>query len=274
MRKHGKRRAMRACLARVIRRNGPKIRIKRLQCRKLMDNDCFRSKSVCGSCWVLAATVADLSGGRMPFSCAIIKRKVAILSLSILPLDGRRRPSPQSWPLPISFLPHTWRPWRTLREPFFRPPSALARQDAAPPEVARKLLNEQRGDFGGAASRYAAGYEITENIGLFACFPRSRRLAGGTPAPRRAIRFPPAFHVREAVFMFFHVDHPPALQPPLCFLFVLLCKILPLQALRVSAPPREFFPHPVSLPLPLRPLREIFFRPPSARLPPRRGRMP
>ena len=83
MRKHGKRRAMRACLARVIRRNGPKIRIKRLQCRKLMDNDCFRSKSVCGSCWVWAATVADLSEGRMPFSCGGIKRKVADLALSI-----------------------------------------------------------------------------------------------------------------------------------------------------------------------------------------------
>lgn len=53
---------MRACLARVIRQNGPKIRIKRLQCRKLMDNDCFRSKSVCGSCWVVVATVAALSG--------------------------------------------------------------------------------------------------------------------------------------------------------------------------------------------------------------------
>ena len=68
--------------------------------------------------------------------------------------------------------------------------------------------------------------------------------------------------------MVFNVDIPPALQPPFCFLFVLLCKSI-LQALRVSAPPREVFP-PASLPLTLRTLRtlrETCFRSP----PPGRG---
>ena len=46
---------------------------------------------------------------------------------------------------PPAPLPHTWRPWQTLRETFFRSPPAMARQDAAPPEVARKLGNGQRG---------------------------------------------------------------------------------------------------------------------------------
>ncbi len=36
-------------------------------------------------------------------------------------------------------------------------------------------------------------------------------------APPLHIRFPPAFHVREAVFMVFNVDHPPAPQPPFLF---------------------------------------------------------
>ena len=40
----------------------------------------FQFKSVCVSCWVVAATMADLSGSRMPFSCGGIKRKVAFLA--------------------------------------------------------------------------------------------------------------------------------------------------------------------------------------------------
>jgi hypothetical protein len=47
-----------------------------------MDYGCFSSMSVCGSCWVWEAIVADLSGGRMPFSCGGIKRKVAGLAFS------------------------------------------------------------------------------------------------------------------------------------------------------------------------------------------------
>ncbi len=39
----------------------------------------------------------------------------------------------------------------------------------------------------------------------------------GQPAPRHPIRVPPSFHVREAVFMVFNVDHPLAPQPPLLF---------------------------------------------------------
>ena len=44
-------------------------------------------------------------------------------------------------PLPTS-LPLAWQP---LGVAFFRSPSAMARQDAAPPEVARRLGNGQRG---------------------------------------------------------------------------------------------------------------------------------
>ncbi len=157
-----------------------------------MDYDCFNSISVCVSCWIQAATVADLSVGRMPFSCAIIKRKVAILSLSILPLDGRGRPSPQSWPFHNSSLPLAWRPWRTLRETFFRPASARARQNAS-----WKWSGGWGTGSAGVRRRGAfwrvGGYEITENIGLFAWFPLFGSFAGGTPAPRRHSRFPPAF---------------------------------------------------------------------------------
>ena len=35
--------------------------------------------------------------------------------------------------------------------------------------------------------------EIMENIDFFACFPLCSHLAGGPPAPRHSIRFPPAF---------------------------------------------------------------------------------
>ena len=103
-------------------------------------------------------------------------------------------------------LPLPWRPWRTLREPFFRSPSAMARQDAAPPEVARDLLNKQRTASGGAASSRAAGCEITENIGLFACFRFPDASRAGRPCPDGTSIFLPLFHVREAVFMVFNAD--------------------------------------------------------------------
>ncbi len=57
-----------------------------------------------------------------------------------------------------------------------------ARQDAAPPEVARDLLNKHRGTSGGVVSGRDAWREITENIGVFVCLPLSRHLAGGPPA--------------------------------------------------------------------------------------------
>jgi hypothetical protein len=104
-----------------------------------------------------------------------------------------------------------------LRELFFRPPSARARQDAAPPEVARNLLNKHRVTSGGAASRRAAACEITENIGLFACFPLARSLAGGTPAPRLHIRFPPTFPCPRSGFHVFQCCHStrlPAMPEP------------------------------------------------------------
>ncbi len=86
----------------------------------------------------------------------------------------------------------------------------MARQDAAPPEVAQDLLNKHRVTSGGAASSRAGGCEIMENIGVFSCFPLFWSPAGGTPAPRLRIRFSPAFHVRGAVFMVFNVGIPPA----------------------------------------------------------------
>ena len=106
---------------------------------------------------------------------------------------------------------------------------------------------------------------------------RNRRAHFVRPlCPSRFVHFVSLFFiVREAVSMVFNVDRSPALQPPLCFFFVLLCKSA-LQALRVSAPPRELFP-PALLALPwrtLRTLRETFFRPPSSLHPLRRGRMP
>ena len=105
-------RTWRACLARAVQVNGPKIRANRLLCRKLMDCDCFSSMSVCGSCWVVAADGADLSVGRMPCSGGGIKRKVAVLGLCFQlwtgggarpPSRGRGGPGRLMWqgcPLP------------------------------------------------------------------------------------------------------------------------------------------------------------------------------
>ena len=90
-----------------------------------MESDCFSSRYVCGSCWVWAATVTDLSVDRMPFSGASIKRKVTSLAFSIRPMDGRGRPSPQFHLLSFLFPPPPWRTWQALRETFFLPASAL-----------------------------------------------------------------------------------------------------------------------------------------------------
>ena len=66
-----------------------------------------------------------------------------------------------------------------------------------------------------AARRVAAGHrtprkmhEIMENIGIFACFPLSIRLAGGPPAPRHSIRLPPAFQWPRSGFHGFQCWHP------------------------------------------------------------------
>ena len=50
--------------------------------------------------------------------------------------------------------------------------------------------------------------EIMENIGIFACFPLSIRPAGGPPAPRHPIRFPPAFPCPRRGFHGFQCCHP------------------------------------------------------------------
>ncbi len=60
------------------------------------------------------------------------------------------------------------------------------------------------------------GREIMVNIGLFAGFPLFRSIAGGSPAPRRHIRFTPSFHVREG----FSLRPQGASRPsPACFVF-------------------------------------------------------
>ena len=50
--------------------------------------------------------------------------------------------------------------------------------------------------------------EIMENIGISACFPIYSRLAGGPPAPRHPIRFPPAFQCPRSGFHCFQCRHP------------------------------------------------------------------
>ena len=122
--------------------NGLTIQCKRPLCGKMMDYDCFSSMSVCGSCWVVATDGVDLSGGRMPFSCGGIKRKVAVLGLCVhLWTGGGARPPVageglsgrvlwQGRPRPcckagaaLPQRPPFLRTWRTLRETF---PSAKA----------------------------------------------------------------------------------------------------------------------------------------------------
>jgi hypothetical protein len=59
----------------------------------------------------------------------------------------------------------------------------MALQDAAPPEVARKLLNEQCGDFGGAASRFVLNGRLQKTLvfSLVFRFPDATR--AGRPRP-------------------------------------------------------------------------------------------
>ena len=102
--------------------------------------------------------------------------------------DSRRHSGHSCGFPPPASLPYTWRTWRTLRETFFYP-SAWARQDAAPPEVAQDLLNKHRVTSGGAACCRAAGLKIMENRWFSAGFrfPESSRTGRPRPHP------PPAF---------------------------------------------------------------------------------
>ena len=62
----------------------------------------------------------------------------------ILPLQALCASASPREVFPPALLALPWRTWRTLRETFFCSPGAKARQDAAPPEVARSLLNTHR----------------------------------------------------------------------------------------------------------------------------------
>ena len=95
---------------------------------------------------------------------------------------------------PLAPLPHTWRPWRTLREGFLRPTSAMARQDAAPPEVARKLGNGQRGR-SEAGRRPGAQLDVRlqKTLGFPLGFRFSEASRAGRPRPDgTAAVLPPA----------------------------------------------------------------------------------
>ena len=62
--------------------------------------------------------------------------------------------------------------------------------------AAQDLLNKHRPTSGGAASSRAAGCEITENTGFFACFPSPSPPAGGPPAPPESTRVPVSLQTR------------------------------------------------------------------------------
>ena len=135
-------------------------------------------------------------------------------------------------------LPHTWRPWRTLREAFLRPTSAMARQDAAPPEVARRLGNGQRGraEEGGLSGAWV-DVRLQKTLGFSLGFRFSEASRAGRPRPDGTAASLPPFHGRRAGCMGFNVDLPPALQPTLLFSFCPFVQIVR-QALRGSG---EFF---------------------------------
>ena len=109
---------------------------------------------------------------------------------------------------------------------------------------------------------------------LFFLFPKAMRPAGGKWIASGRDAHAPTAHPRPSrVSMsaerFSWFSMPTFLlhsSRPLCFLFVLLCKILPLQALRASASPRELFPPALQLPpwRTWRTLHETCFRPPSS----------
>ncbi len=95
-----------------------------------------------------------------------------------------------------------------------------------PPKTCQSLLAESRPPLPSHVPSFEArlgsrtsqegqrGREITENIGFFSCFPIFWSVAGGRPALRLHISFPPAFHVRKAGSRGFDADIPPARQPP------------------------------------------------------------
>ena len=172
----------------------------------------------------------------LPHTSRPVRSLFVLLCKSVLQALRVSAP-PREFFLPAPF-PHTWRPRRTLREAFLRPTSAMARQDAAPPEVARKLGDGQRGrsEARGASWR-VGGCEITENIGIFAWFPLFGSTRAGRPRPDGAAASLPPFHGRRAGCMGFNVDLPPALQPTLLFSFCPFVQIVR-QALRGSG---EFF---------------------------------
>ncbi len=64
-----------------------------------------------------------------------------------------------------------------------------------------------------------AGRGRVENMGLFTCFPLPDASRAGRPRSDCPSALLPLFHVREAVFMGFIADLPPALRPPLLFSF-------------------------------------------------------
>ena len=84
-------------------------------------------------------------------------------------------------------------PWRPAWRCGFQPRHGLgqmARQDAAPPEVAQDLLNKHRTTSGGAASSRAAGWEVRGgSMDSFGRCSISMHPAGGTPAPPERFKF-------------------------------------------------------------------------------------
>ena len=112
-------------------------------------------------------------------------------------------------------------------------------------------------------TRYSPDHSLGKRAPL--AFLRFWNLAGRIPVSRQPLCVPPAFQCPRSGFHGFQCRPPSHSPVALLLLFVLLCKLV-LQALRVSAPPRECFP-PAFLPHPLRPSRpsrETFCLPPSA----------
>ena len=90
-----------------------------------------------------------------------------------------------------------------------RPSPRRALRVALPRDLVPRELPESGG----------AGRGRVENMGLFACFPLPDASRAGRPRSDCPSALLPLFHVREAVFMGFIADLPPALRPPLLFSF-------------------------------------------------------
>ncbi len=99
-------------------------------------------------------------------------------------------PPPSSIPLPL----------RTLREAFLRPTSAMARQDAAPPEVARRLGNGQRGraEEGGLSGAWV-DMRLQKTLGFSLGFRFSEASRAGRPRPDGAAAALPRSMAAERV---------------------------------------------------------------------------